>query len=229
MSGPNPDSTGSPTPVPPTPAPAPPQPHVPPSPTPPPTPSSRRLGEWAAVVSALAGVAGVLLGFFGLPTVLNSPTARASAPAPQPTVTVTHTVGTGPASQAPPDTAPPVPNPTILSKANIRMPTDFYILLADNPIQLHAPDGPRGDIIYNSFNGLESRGNLVKLDPGQKGSLEECKADTRYTNIIRKAALTKGSRICVLSRDHVALVTVREGPQTRDDGDFLTIDLTVWP
>ncbi|MEV6396174.1 NPCBM/NEW2 domain-containing protein [Streptomyces sp. NPDC051907] len=59
----------------------PPLPPQPPGPGPAPTP--RRLGEVAALVSAVTAVIGLLLGFFGLPAVVNSPTAR--------TVTVTET------------------------------------------------------------------------------------------------------------------------------------------
>ncbi len=55
-----------------------------PLPGPAPTPTPRRLGEVAALVSAVTAVIGLLLGFFGLPTVVNSPTAR--------TVTVTETI-----------------------------------------------------------------------------------------------------------------------------------------
>lgn len=60
----------------------------PPSPAPPSSGAQpaapRRLGEIAALVSAGTAVVGLLLGFFGLPAVVDSPTAR--------TVTVTETV-----------------------------------------------------------------------------------------------------------------------------------------
>ncbi|MEU2672854.1 NPCBM/NEW2 domain-containing protein [Streptomyces sp. NPDC007164] len=69
---------------PPPPPPRPPSPPDPGLPTPTPTPRPRRVGEIAALVSAITAVVGLLLGFFGLPTVVNSPTAK--------TVTVTETV-----------------------------------------------------------------------------------------------------------------------------------------
>ncbi|MDD9380864.1 NPCBM/NEW2 domain-containing protein [Streptomyces sp. ZAF1911] len=46
----------------------------------------------AALVSALAAVLGVVLGFLGLPVVFNSPTARTAAQVVTPTVTATVTV-----------------------------------------------------------------------------------------------------------------------------------------
>ncbi|WP_424217695.1 NPCBM/NEW2 domain-containing protein (plasmid) [Streptomyces sp. BI20] len=70
----------------------------------------------AALVSALAAVLGVVLGFFGLPAVFNSPTARTGAPVVVPTVTVTVTapapgppIGSGAPSDSPKPPAPSAP------------------------------------------------------------------------------------------------------------------------
>lgn len=179
------------------------------------------------MLSALTGVAGLLLGFFGLPVVVNSPTARSQVQTPQPqpavTVTVTHT------PPAPAVSAPPVEAGTgdPVTKSDIKMPDNYHILLSDDPIQLH--EGVGYDLYYDSFNGFTTKGQMVKLDPGQEGSLEVCRSDTRYTDIIRKSALTRGTRICVQRNDHVALVTIRQAPQTRNEGEFVTLDITVWP
>ncbi|MFD6587592.1 hypothetical protein ACFWED_11985 [Streptomyces anulatus] len=177
----------------------------------------------------MAGVAGVLLAVFGLPTAFNSPTARGSAPAPELTASVAPTAGAAPASTTPPGSPPRPADPAPVTKSGIKMPTDFYILFSEDPLRIHEMDGPRGDLIYTFSNGFESKGHLVRLDSGQPGSMEECRSDTRYTDVIRRPELTKGTRICVLSNDHVGLVTVREAVQERDEGDFITTDLTVWP
>ncbi|WP_190123029.1 hypothetical protein [Streptomyces inusitatus] len=188
------------------------------------------------MLSALTGVAGLLFGFFGLPVVVNSPTARALAPTAQPTVTVTRTIEAEPPASSPTGSAGTASSGSDgssaggaapVTKTDIRMPTGYYLLLSDNPIQLR--EGGNSDLSYNSGVGLRSRGQMVKLDPGQKGTLEECRADTRYTDVIRNSALTGGTRICVQRNEHVALVTVREAPQTRNDGKFVTFDITVWP
>ncbi|MEU3481226.1 NPCBM/NEW2 domain-containing protein [Streptomyces sp. NPDC033754] len=73
---------------------------APPVAAPDPANRPRRLGEVAALVSALTAVAGLLLGFFGLPTLVNSPTAR------QPTV-VTVTVTAPPTATATTTTTAP--------------------------------------------------------------------------------------------------------------------------
>ncbi|MFG3528929.1 hypothetical protein ACGF8B_19565 [Streptomyces sp. NPDC047917] len=180
------------------------------------------------MLSALTGVAGLLLGFLGLPVVFNSPTAR--APIPQPTVTVT---ATATAPQAPADNGPPPasgdPSPSTepVTKNGIRMPDRFNLLLSDNPIKLH--EGYGGDLSYYLQTGLTSKqGKLVRLDPGADGSRAECESDTRYTDAVDDAQLTKGSKVCVLSNDHVALVTIRAAPEERDGSYFVTFDIIVW-
>ncbi len=100
--------------------------------TPRPAPAPRRLGDIGALISAIATVFGVLLGFFGLPTLVNSPTAM---PPARPTVTVTVTA---PA----PSTAPPLPPSTASSSpASDQKPT-----AADGPCQTarrpHRPPRP---------------------------------------------------------------------------------------
>ncbi|MEU8503744.1 hypothetical protein AB0C40_03240 [Streptomyces brevispora] len=65
------------------------------------------MSEWAALISAVTAVLGLLLGFFGLPTVVNSPTAKPV----RETVTVTATPppeNRGPATE-PADTPSPTP------------------------------------------------------------------------------------------------------------------------
>ncbi|WP_030749529.1 NPCBM/NEW2 domain-containing protein [Streptomyces sp. NRRL F-5135] len=61
-------------------------------PDPAPPPPGRKLGDVAALISSLAAVAGVLLGFFGLPAVVDSPTAQTATPATTATATATATV-----------------------------------------------------------------------------------------------------------------------------------------
>ncbi|MFD9591220.1 hypothetical protein ACFWA9_00455 [Kitasatospora sp. NPDC059973] len=84
-------------------------PPVPPGPPPgagggPAPASGRRLGEIAALVSAGTALAGLLLGFLGLPAVVNSPTASTVTETVRATVTVTVTAT--PAGPSTPITAP---------------------------------------------------------------------------------------------------------------------------
>ncbi|MFB7466114.1 hypothetical protein ACFCZ1_21885 [Streptomyces sp. NPDC056224] len=193
----------------------------------------RRWAEVATLISALTGLAGLLLGFFGLPVVVNSPTARIGTEKPQPTVTVTVTATPQAAeTPAPAGTGPALPSGSkSVSKAGIRMPSDYHVLLSDDPIELHK--GYSGDLGFMSDvgRGIETArgGTLVLLDRGQQGSLEACKAETRFTDTILPQRLINGSQICVQRNGHVGLMTIREVPQERDGNTFITFDLTVWP
>ncbi|MEU6930558.1 hypothetical protein AB0A05_15535 [Streptomyces sp. NPDC046374] len=83
-----------------------------------------RLTELAALISAGAAVAGVALGFLGLPTVLNSPTARTGTqtvyvtPSPSPPGQPAATAGSSSAAPSP-STKTPLPNAVTIEK-----PTD---------------------------------------------------------------------------------------------------------
>ncbi|MGW6742801.1 NPCBM/NEW2 domain-containing protein [Streptomyces sp. NPDC055025] len=74
----------------------------------------RRLGDIAALISAFAAVLGVLLGFFGLPTVVNSPTAQTVTATATATVTVTApaTTPSGSDAEASANPSSPAPLPT---------------------------------------------------------------------------------------------------------------------
>ncbi|MGW4237350.1 NPCBM/NEW2 domain-containing protein [Streptomyces sp. NPDC004749] len=88
----------------------------------PPSPG-RKLGDVAALISSLAAVAGVLLGFFGLPAVVDSPTAQTATPVTTATATATVTATvTAPAPSAPgshgDDTVKP-PSPAPLPSGSV--------------------------------------------------------------------------------------------------------------
>ncbi|MFI9100960.1 hypothetical protein ACIGXA_10560 [Streptomyces fildesensis] len=155
--------------------------------------------------------------------VINSPTARSPVAQPPVTVTVTPT-------EAPPTSAGPSPSTAAatVTKNDIRMPDRFNLLLSDDPIKLY--EGYGGDLSYYSSSGLASKqGKLVRLEAGHAGSRQECEADTRFTDTVENAKLIKGSKICILSSDHVGLVTIRAAPETRDGSHFVTFDIIVWP
>ncbi|MEV4877341.1 NPCBM/NEW2 domain-containing protein [Streptomyces cyaneofuscatus] len=95
----------------------PPEPNIPPRPADPPgpggtPPSPRRLADVAALVSAGAAVVGLLVGFFGLPPIVSSPTARNVTV----TTTVTETVyvkeSVPPSSSGELSPSPSSPDPT---------------------------------------------------------------------------------------------------------------------
>ncbi|MFD9377644.1 NPCBM/NEW2 domain-containing protein [Streptomyces sp. NPDC059999] len=70
----------------------------------------------AALVSAITAVFGLVLGFFGLPTFVNSPTARNVTPTVTATVTVTAPPGGAEPAPAPGSTGSGVPSPSPSAK-----------------------------------------------------------------------------------------------------------------
>ncbi|MCX4823432.1 hypothetical protein OG883_26840 [Streptomyces sp. NBC_01142] len=66
----------------------------------------------AALVSAITAVFGLILGFFGLPTFVNSPTARTVTKTVEATVTVTATPDPAAATPGPGSTSSAVPPPS---------------------------------------------------------------------------------------------------------------------
>ncbi|MER5753703.1 NPCBM/NEW2 domain-containing protein [Streptomyces sp. NPDC002088] len=82
-----------------------------------PSPRGRRLGDVAALISAFAAVVGLLLGFFGLPTVVNSPTAQTVTATATATVTVTAPAptpsGSNDEASANPSSLAPLPTGTV--------------------------------------------------------------------------------------------------------------------
>lgn len=93
-----------------------------------------------------------------------------------------------------------------------------------------------GDFYYqtNVFNDSEvntsSKRRMVLLDEREKGSLDKCLTDTRFsTGGIGTHRLDVGSQICTTTdRGHVALVTIRTMPQPDAASDYLGLDITIW-
>lgn len=67
------------------------------------------------------------------------------------------------------------------------------------------------------------------LRNSQKGSLEVCRQETRYTEKLKLDQLTDGSQICLLSDvGHIAVVTYRGKSGADEPSRYITVDLTVW-
>lgn len=149
-------------------------------------PPPRRIGEVAALVSALAAVLGVVLGFLGLPVVFNSPTAK--SPAPVVTVTVT----------AP----PPAPNgPTAPSD------TPSGTAAPSGPAQPPAPStpftpptGPTVSLVglasvETRYNPFETGPKKVNLENYPKTLSSDCgqstwQLDRKYESLVTRIGAT---------------------------------------
>ena len=137
-------------------------------------------------------------------------------------------------------TPKPRTDPKPVAYKNVNVTANYYLMLADNPPR-PAEDTDagvtygHGDLYfsYDSMFGDEklgtANGKLVLLNNSQKGSLETCRTETRYTEKIGLDQLTNGSQICVLSdAGHIAVATYRGKSGADDPSRYFTVDLTIW-
>ncbi|MCC0094381.1 protein kinase [Streptomyces flavotricini] len=131
-------------------------------------------------------------------------------------------------------------DPTPASYKGINLTANYQLMLADNPPR--PGTGGNAGVLYNHgdlyfyrdtlFGDTKvgtDNGKLVVLNNAQKGSLETCRAETRYTEKIGLDQLTDGSEICVLSdAGHIAVATYRGRSGANDPSTYITLDLTVW-
>ncbi|MER6257056.1 serine/threonine-protein kinase [Streptomyces sp. NPDC001584] len=133
------------------------------------------------------------------------------------------------------------PDPQPVSYQGIEVPQNHQLMSADNPPRpAEEPTGAgvlygHGDLFYfrDTLFGDEkfgtANGKLVLLNNSEKGSLETCRAVTRFTEKIGLDQLTDGSQVCVLSKaGHITLATFRGRSGVKEETRFITVDLTVW-
>ncbi|MFD7026875.1 serine/threonine-protein kinase [Streptomyces sp. NPDC059917] len=143
---------------------------------------------------------------------------------------------TGGASASPKKRTDPQP----ASYEGIDVAGNYAVMLGDNP-PTPAEDHSggvmygKGDLYYYSDSLFgddklgSANGKLVVLNNSQKGSLETCRSETRYTEKIGLDQLGKGTQICVLSKaGHIAVATYQGKSGPNDPSKYITVDLTVW-
>ncbi|MFD0344343.1 ferrous iron transport protein A [Streptomyces sp. NPDC127117] len=176
----------------------------------------------------MAAVLGLLLGFFGLPTVVNSPTARVARPAVTVTVTAPPLPASGGSVAEPTDTASPAGPVEPIHTKNIHMTIRYYLSFSLDPVK---PREGEGDFNFFALGDGEinsTGGTVVRLDPGQKGSLDVCTSDTRYVRRLEVAELTPGTQLCVVNKANVGLIEIRALPDPNATSSYLTFDATIW-
>ncbi|MFD9304403.1 protein kinase [Streptomyces sp. NPDC060048] len=132
-------------------------------------------------------------------------------------------------------------DPQPVSYQGIDVPQNHQLMFADNPPRpAEESSGAgvsygHGDLYYyrDTLFGEErfgtANGKLVLLNNSEKGSLETCRAVTRFTEKVGLDQLTDGSQICVLSKaGHVAVATYRGKSGANEPSRYITVDLTIW-
>ncbi|MGW6686014.1 serine/threonine protein kinase [Streptomyces sp. NPDC054961] len=131
--------------------------------------------------------------------------------------------------------------PQPVTYQGIDVPQNHELKLADNPPRpAEEPSGAgvmygHADLYYyrDTLFGDEkvgsANGKLVLLKDSEKGSLETCRAVTRFTEKIGLDQLTDGSQICVLSKaGHISVATYRGKSGSKESSTYIKLDLTIW-
>ncbi|MFC9705610.1 protein kinase [Streptomyces sp. NPDC056943] len=139
------------------------------------------------------------------------------------------TAGTSGTPSAKPPTAPAAQPADFKS---INLTAGYHLTLGDEVVR--PQDGEDGgyELSYDTGGYLDaesSGGNLVLLDPGQVGSLDVCRAETRFTQNVYVNKLSQGRQLCVTTgTGHMGLVTIKGISPEDSPSTYLTLDVTVW-
>ncbi|MGW0120616.1 serine/threonine-protein kinase [Streptomyces sp. NPDC003327] len=127
--------------------------------------------------------------------------------------------------------APPAaPKPAVFE--NINLTAGYHLTLGDEVVRPQNGEDGGYELAYDTGGFLDAESadsTLVLLDPGQRGSLATCLADTRFAKDLRVNQLSQGRQVCVTTgTGHVGLVTVRGFSPEDSPSTYLTLDVTVW-
>lgn len=149
--------------------------------------------------------------------------------------------GTGGTAADPTDTPKPdadpskneaLPDPEPVDFKDIDLTAGYHLTLADEDVRPQKGEDGAYEISYDTGGYLDAEsdgGTLVLLDPGQQGSLEACRAETRFTETIYVDKLSKGRQVCVTTgTGHMGLVTIQGFSPEESPSDYMSLDLTVW-
>ncbi|MFE4633026.1 hypothetical protein ACFRJ1_06560 [Streptomyces sp. NPDC056773] len=169
-------------------------------------------------------MAGVALGFLGLPALIKSPTAR---PVPTETVYVTVTPtapaasGPGPSAPGPgASTSPPPDGVTTLT-----LPRDYGFRLRETAPVIERRSGALDFFRDSSTVWTANGARIVALEPQEPGTLDTCRTVTRFVEKVRIEALQTGTRFCFeTGKGALALVEV---PKDGDAATFVVLNVTL--
>ncbi|MFI1976252.1 hypothetical protein [Streptomyces wedmorensis] len=211
----------------------------PPAPTSAPTsaptddpPRRRRFSDAPAWISAATGVAGLLLGFLGLPVFVHSPTAApktaptvvTTTPAAEPTTAEVSAPPTTTTVAPPPSTTPtPTGNPSDVYKIHTVDLTEDYGFALDK-LRPVSRDDQKEIYWYSSWLNTDTA-QFVALDRKEPGSYETCSTVTRFTDRFSVWS-NVGDRFCIIAP--TGLIALAELTGGGRDAGFVRLKLTIW-
>ncbi|MFG2867018.1 protein kinase [Streptomyces sp. NPDC048338] len=140
--------------------------------------------------------------------------------------------GSGGDASAAPSARPSARTPEPSTYQGINLTAGYHLTLGDEDVRPQDGEDGNYELSYDTGGYLDAEstgGNLVLLDPGQEGSLDACRKDTRFTRNVYVNKLSKGRQVCVTTGSgHVGLVTVQGFSSEDSPSTYMTLDLTVW-
>ncbi|MFE5211541.1 protein kinase [Streptomyces sp. NPDC056600] len=122
------------------------------------------------------------------------------------------------------------PDPEVHKGVNL--PEGYHLVFSDEPL---APRDNNKDDLYFGCSFTDCHlghytTELVLLDKETEGSLEACKADTRFLpQTISVDRLSRGRQLCATTRSGlIALVTFVGNSPSSSSSHYVTLDVTVW-
>ncbi|MBD9701562.1 serine/threonine protein kinase [Streptomyces sp. ID01-12c] len=207
-------------------------PQGPPRPLPVPPPPRSNVGKWIGI-----GVAAVFgLGLLGsCASLVKGLTDSSSGSSSQSSGGSTGGASAGSGGDS---ASKPRSDPKPVTFKGVNIPADYYVRFADSPPK---PDGS-GDAPYRDDADLyyttdmitgkhvgSSSDKVVLLNNSQKGSLETCRSETRYTEEVTLGQLAQGTQLCVRTNSgHIGLVIFQGAAPSGDPSDYISVDITVW-
>ncbi|MCX2185738.1 hypothetical protein KV205_35335 [Streptomyces sp. SKN60] len=123
-------------------------------------------------------------------------------------------------------------DPTPVDYKNINLTAGYHLTLGDEVVRPQEGQDSNYELSYSTGGHLDAEatgGKLVLLDPGQEGTLDVCRAETRFTNKVYDSQLSPGRQMCVITgTGHMGLVTLKAFSPDDSPSTYVTLDLTVW-
>ncbi|MFF3538622.1 serine/threonine-protein kinase [Streptomyces sp. NPDC002466] len=122
--------------------------------------------------------------------------------------------------------------PKVADYNGINLTAGYHMTLGEDPVRPQKGEDGGYELSYDTGGYLDAEttgGSLVLLDPGQEGSLETCRAETRFTETVYLEKISTGRQLCVTTgTGHLGLVTVKGLSGEDSPSTYMTLDLKVW-
>ncbi|MGW0937392.1 serine/threonine-protein kinase [Streptomyces sp. NPDC002666] len=217
--------------------------HLPPQGPAAPQPAKRRGGRVAAIAIAVALVVGIAGGGTAYFLLKDDGKSSQSSDSPKGGSTPTKKGGSTPTPAAEEGdegssgaATDPMPSTTVDPEpadfTGINLTLGYHLTLGDEDVRPQDGEDAGYELTYDSGGYLEAEaegGKLVLLDPGQEGSLDICRTETRFADKIGVDKLSKGRQVCITTgTGHLALLKYQGHSSDDSPSDYMTIDVTVW-